>query len=47
VDALPLGIPRDRLNAFLDHATDTTPGHLAQHYVAVFDTRRRCCLYLT
>lgn len=47
VDALPCGIPRDRLVAFLHHATTTSPGELAQHYVAVFDTRRRCCLYLT
>ncbi|MGH3767643.1 MAG: nitrate reductase molybdenum cofactor assembly chaperone [Pseudonocardiaceae bacterium] len=47
VDALPCGVPRERLAAFLDHATATPPGGLAQHYVATFDTRRRCCLYLT
>ncbi|MHA6620701.1 nitrate reductase molybdenum cofactor assembly chaperone [Pseudonocardia sp. DLS-67] len=47
VDALPPGRPRDRLTAFLDHAALTPPGTLAEHYVAVFDRRRRCCLYLT
>jgi nitrate reductase delta subunit len=47
VDALPVGRPRERLESFLDTAAATTPGRAAQHYVEVFDTRRRCCLYLT
>ncbi|TWF75138.1 respiratory nitrate reductase chaperone NarJ [Pseudonocardia hierapolitana] len=47
VDALPAGRPRERLTAFLDHAETTPAGPLAEHYVAVFDRRRRCCLYLT
>ncbi|MEK6441595.1 nitrate reductase molybdenum cofactor assembly chaperone [Pseudonocardia sp. T1-2H] len=47
VGALPEGRPRERLGAFLDSAAATPPGELAQHYVGVFDTRRRCCLYLT
>jgi nitrate reductase molybdenum cofactor assembly chaperone len=47
VAALPPGRPRDRLTAFLDHAAATPPGTLAEHYVEVFDRRRRCCLYLT
>ncbi|GAA5134681.1 nitrate reductase molybdenum cofactor assembly chaperone [Pseudonocardia adelaidensis] len=47
VDALPPGRARERLTAFLDHAALTRPGALAEHYVEVFDRRRRCCLYLT
>lgn len=47
VDALPPGRPRERLTAFLDHLEDAAPGALAEHYVEVFDRRRRCCLYLT
>jgi nitrate reductase molybdenum cofactor assembly chaperone len=47
VGALPPGRPRERLTAFLDHAALTPPGPLAEHYVEVFDRRRRCCLYLT
>jgi nitrate reductase molybdenum cofactor assembly chaperone len=47
VDALPPGRARERLTAFLDTAEATAPGRAAQHYVDVFDTRRRCCLYLT
>jgi nitrate reductase delta subunit len=47
VDALPDGRPRSRLTAFLDHAATTAPAQLAEHYVSVFDQRRRCCLYLT
>lgn len=43
VSALPDGDPRERLQAFLA----ASPGGLAEHYVKIFDTRRRCCLYLT
>jgi nitrate reductase molybdenum cofactor assembly chaperone NarJ/NarW len=47
VDELPPGIPRDRLSTFLDTIAASSPGQLARDYVATFDTRRRCCLYLT
>lgn len=47
VEELPPGRPRERLTSFLDTADATEPGRAAQHYVEVFDTRRRCCLYLT
>jgi nitrate reductase molybdenum cofactor assembly chaperone NarJ/NarW len=47
VDGLPAGRPRERLTAFLQHAVATPAGALAEHYVEVFDRRRRCCLYLT
>jgi len=47
VEELPKGRPRERLTTFLDTADATEPGRAAQHYVEVFDTRRRCCLYLT
>jgi nitrate reductase delta subunit len=47
VDALPASRPAERLGAFLDTVAATTPERAAQHYVEVFDTRRRCCLYLT
>ena len=32
---------------FLDAAAATPPTRMTQHYVEIFDTRRRCCLYLT
>ena len=32
---------------FLDHAASTAPYELAADYVATFDHRKRCCLYLT
>ncbi|MEI2716480.1 MAG: nitrate reductase molybdenum cofactor assembly chaperone [Candidatus Nanopelagicales bacterium] len=38
---------REPLLAFLDHVADTPLMQLQQHYVAVFDMRRRACLYLT
>src|SRR5690606_19341986 len=41
VATLPAGRPRERLTAFLDHALATPPGRLAEHYVEVFDRRRR------
>lgn len=47
VDGLQSGVPRERLTAFLDHAQGVAAGDLGRHYVSVFDTRRRCCLYLT
>jgi nitrate reductase molybdenum cofactor assembly chaperone len=47
VDELPPGRAPEQLRAFLDTADATSPGRAAQHYVDVFDTRRRCCLYLT
>ena len=47
VDQLRPGTPRERLTAFLDAAAATPPARMAEHYVEVFDTRRRCCLYLT
>ena len=47
VDELPGGAARERLTAFLDSAAATAPSRMAQHYVEVFDMRRRCCLYLT
>jgi nitrate reductase delta subunit len=47
VDELPGGAPRERLTAFLDAAAATPPNRMTRHYVEVFDTRRRCCLYLT
>lgn len=47
VAALPPGAARTALTAFLDHLAGTPPRDLAEHYVATFDRRRRCCLYLT
>ncbi len=35
------------LTRMLDHLAATPPGELAAHYVATFDLKRRCCLYLT
>lgn len=45
-DGLPaaVGAPLGRL---LDHLDATPPSELAAEYVATFDHRRRCCLYLT
>jgi nitrate reductase delta subunit len=40
----PVGAP---LRIFLDHATRTPPPALAADYVATFDHRKRCCLFLT
>ncbi|MDI2125461.1 nitrate reductase molybdenum cofactor assembly chaperone [Yinghuangia seranimata] len=47
VAELPPGRARDALAGFLDHAGSVPPGALAEAYVATFDRRRRCCLYLT
>ena len=40
----PVGAP---LTRFLDHVASTPPGELAADYVATFDHRKRCCLFLT
>jgi len=40
----PVGAP---LRRFLDHLESTPPAELAADYVATFDHRKRCCLYLT
>lgn len=47
VPALPPGAARSALTRFLDHFAAAPPRDLAEHYVATFDRRRRCCLYLT
>lgn len=47
VDRLPESRPRERLTTFLRHVSATPAGELAEHYVEIFDRRRRCCLYLT
>jgi len=47
VESLPAGTPRERLHVFIGHVETTAPAVLEQHYVEVFDLRRRCCLYLT
>jgi nitrate reductase delta subunit len=44
------GLPRQAAGAFgqfLAWLQATPPGDIAQHYVATFDLRRRCALYLT
>jgi nitrate reductase delta subunit len=35
------------LHRFLEHLRTTAPGGLAADYVATFDHRKRCCLFLT
>jgi nitrate reductase molybdenum cofactor assembly chaperone NarJ/NarW len=40
----PVGAP---LRRFLDHAAGTPLSALAADYVATFDQRKRCCLFLT
>lgn len=47
VEGLPAGVPRERLTSFLGSVDRTSRTALAEHYVAIFDRRRRCCLYLT
>jgi nitrate reductase delta subunit len=47
VAGLPAGEVRERLAAFLTHVASTAPAELAARYVATFDLKRRCCLYLT
>ncbi|HEY1176451.1 MAG TPA: nitrate reductase molybdenum cofactor assembly chaperone, partial [Phytomonospora sp.] len=45
VAGLPPSPSREALARFLDRAAATAPGELARHYVELFDTRKRCCLY--
>ncbi|MCE3554088.1 nitrate reductase molybdenum cofactor assembly chaperone [Pseudonocardia sp. RS11V-5] len=47
VEGLPAGPPHEHLTSFLGSVARTSPAELAEHYVATFDRRRRCCLYLT
>lgn len=47
VARLPRGNPRDHLLAFIGHLESTAWTELQEHYVAVLDRKRRCCLYLT
>ncbi|MFI6787151.1 nitrate reductase molybdenum cofactor assembly chaperone [Nonomuraea sp. NPDC050383] len=47
VDRLPAGEAASRLRAFLLHLAATPLPRLAEHYVATFDLKRRCCPYLT
>lgn len=46
VDALPART-RDPLTAFLGHLSGTPLGQVQEHYVAVFDMKRKACPYLT
>lgn len=46
VAALPAPIASP-LRSFLEHVDATPPTDLAIDYVATFDNRRRCCLFLT
>ncbi len=47
VSALPPGPAPTALTGLLDHLAATPPREAAERYVATFDRRRRCCLYLT
>jgi nitrate reductase molybdenum cofactor assembly chaperone NarJ/NarW len=47
VTVLSPGRPRTALSTFLAQMAATPSRELAEHYVATFDRRRRCCLYLT
>jgi nitrate reductase molybdenum cofactor assembly chaperone NarJ/NarW len=44
---LPPGAPRAGLLALVEHARPCRAADLEEHYVEVFDRRRRCCLHLT
>jgi nitrate reductase delta subunit len=44
---MPHGVPRDGLLALVEHARTTPAAELEEHYVAVFDRKRKCCLHLT
>jgi nitrate reductase molybdenum cofactor assembly chaperone NarJ/NarW len=46
VAALP-AVVGEPLGRFVNHLDATDPGALAADYVATFDHRKRCCLYLT
>jgi nitrate reductase assembly molybdenum cofactor insertion protein NarJ len=47
VATLPPGPVRAALDTFLGQFAGTPARELAEHYVATFDRRRKCCLYLT
>ena len=50
VEEALVGLPgpvRERLAGFVADARERGERALAEHYVDVFDRRRRCCLYLT
>src|SRR5262249_7093544 len=47
VTALPAGSCRRLLLEFVDDAEATPAQALEEHYVAVLDRERRCCLHLT
>ena len=50
IEAETAGLPRPAaasFGRFLGWLGATPPGEIAQHYVATFDLRRRCALYLT
>jgi nitrate reductase delta subunit len=47
VASLPGGAARAGFERFLAHVAQAPARDLAEHYVATFDRRRRCCLYLT
>jgi len=47
VTELPAGSCRRRLLEFVEHAEATPAQALEEHYVAVLDRERRCCLHLT
>lgn len=47
VAVMPDGTARTALHRFLGRYATARPRDLAEHYVATFDRRRRCCLYLT
>jgi nitrate reductase molybdenum cofactor assembly chaperone NarJ/NarW len=44
---MPRRAQRDAFGRFLGWLAATEPGEVAAHYVATFDLRRRCALYLT
>lgn len=44
---LPPGAPRDGLLALIEHARTTPAAELEEHYVEIFDRKRKCCLHLT
>jgi nitrate reductase delta subunit len=46
IDATPSPVA-EPLQRFLDYAARTLPSDLAVEYVATFDHRKRCCLFLT
>jgi nitrate reductase delta subunit len=44
---MPRRVQREAFGRFLGWLEATDPGEVAAHYVATFDLRRRCALYLT